>query len=830
MMRILLLSLSFLICSVTIAQINPQIDTKNLFSNKIGQKEAWKSFNQAESYYKKGEGLYDEALKHYLRVYNYNPANAALNFKIGVCYLSSSNKKTALKYLKESSPLVSKKYYLMLGRAYQYNLDYTNAKQAYIDYLAQLKKWQQFDAKKRIDQLIAECENGALLMQDSLPAYIINLGPIVNSYYDDYAPYIAEFDQALYYTSKRPVNEPSRRVSRFSFNERVLLSQNALDGNADNVDDIKQTRASVNMSMAGIDKNTKQFYVYKGKKDNGSIMVVEFKKGKWAKPKKLAGSINHIAYKETSFSCDNAGNAYFVSDRRGGFGGKDIWVAKHKKGHRYGEAINIGDIINTPFDEEGVYITKDGNTIFFSSKGHQGLGGYDVYKSVKVNNEWTKPVNLGHPVNSPADELFYFPTADSLVALYSTIRQGGYGGYDIYKIQVDKRVPFKLIGSVVDSANSKTLAATVTIYDKNTNKVIKQTGVDEYSGIYMIDFDDAGNYGIQVSYDGYKSISADIICPKIKYSTEVYDYKLEKLKSPFTLSGIVTDIDNHKPISAEILIKDPVTNQVLSRTNSLADNGAFRLTFEDKFDMVIDVNAKNYFGATLPVNAKNETNSVINQNFELKISRVDYTVSGLITDDKGQKAVYAALSFYKPGNSEPYTIVVSDSITGKYTAIFDNSGPYIVEVESNGYFFANDAVSFNQGETVAIKNFGLKKMDTGVKIVIKNIIFNTGKTTLRSESFVELDKLANLLDKNPDIRIEVSGHTDNVGSSSVNKKISKLRALTVKNYLVSRGIIDDRIEYEGYGFDQPIAPNDTPEGREQNRRVEIKVLGQKDSK
>jgi outer membrane protein OmpA-like peptidoglycan-associated protein len=81
-----------------------------------------------------------------------------------------------------------------------------------------------------------------------------------------------------------------------------------------------------------------------------------------------------------------------------------------------------------------------------------------------------------------------------------------------------------------------------------------------------------------------------------------------------------------------------------------------------------------------------------------------------------------------------------------------------------------------------------------------------------------------LLQKNAGIRIEVSGHTDNIGSASINKKISKSRALTVKNYLVSRGVEQDRIEYEGYGFDQPIAPNDTPDGRAKNRRVEVKII------
>ena len=123
-----------------------------------------------------------------------------------------------------------------------------------------------------------------------------------------------------------------------------------------------------------------------------------------------------------------------------------------------------------------------------------------------------------------------------------------------------------------------------------------------------------------------------------------------------------------------------------------------------------------------------------------------------------------------------------------------------------------------------VRNYSLKKMETGAKLVIENILFNSGKATLKPQSFEALDKFAELLQKNPTVRIEVSGHTDNTGSASLNKKLSKDRALTVKNYLVNKGIEDERITYAGYGFEQPIAPNDTPEGREQNRRVEIKVI------
>jgi outer membrane protein OmpA-like peptidoglycan-associated protein len=118
----------------------------------------------------------------------------------------------------------------------------------------------------------------------------------------------------------------------------------------------------------------------------------------------------------------------------------------------------------------------------------------------------------------------------------------------------------------------------------------------------------------------------------------------------------------------------------------------------------------------------------------------------------------------------------------------------------------------------------MQKMAAGTRIVVENILFNSGKATLKAESYSELNKLVRLLLENSSVRIEVSGHTDNVGSASLNKRLSRSRAESVKNYLQSHGVDAGRIEFQGYGFDRPIAPNDTPEGRAANRRVEIEVL------
>jgi outer membrane protein OmpA-like peptidoglycan-associated protein len=248
------------------------------------------------------------------------------------------------------------------------------------------------------------------------------------------------------------------------------------------------------------------------------------------------------------------------------------------------------------------------------------------------------------------------------------------------------------------------------------------------------------------------------------------------------------------------------------------------VTFEDKYDMIIHVEAEDYFTNDEAFNALDDTTNVISKNIALKRSKVEFTLSGSITAETNSIPLSAQMSFSRPGERQAFMTVESDSTNGNYSATIEEQGPFLIQIEADGYLFFSEIYQFPEGQTNDTKNVALIKLQVGVKFVVENILFNSGKATMRSESFDEVDKLANLLKKNYKVRIEVSGHTDNVGSATMNKKLSKERALTVKNFLVSRGVEQDRIEHEGYGFDQPIAPNTTAEGKAKNRRVEVKIL------
>nr|WP_321451994.1 OmpA family protein [uncultured Carboxylicivirga sp.] len=850
MKKVALLYIYMMIAFAGFSQENPKISEDSFHSADTENSESLKKLlRTAESYYKKGHDYYGEALKYYLRLEELAPDISELNYKIGVCCLYSSNPKAALQYLQKCSPDVATDYQLHLGRAYQYNLQYVNAQRAYEVYAVSLTPAKQKTFSKELEQLKKECIFGEQAIQDTLPVFIKNLGPVINTYYDEYAAVFSSHgDSAMFFTSRRPTREPKHLKPRTKYKERILVSKNCLYNPVDEVGEPKligrSERSSLssnnNISVSGIIDDKHQLLYYKGKKNNGGIYAATIMQDRLGNFKKLRGKVDHIAYQETSMSAisDTVSSnkadkkrhkiqqtAYFVSNHMGGEGGKDIWKCTWKRKLKFKHIENLGSEINTPFDEEAVFVTPDGKTLYFASNGHQGMGGFDIFKCDKQSDgSWGKPVNMGYPINTPANELFYHPTPDSMFALLATTRDGGYGGLDIYKVEKDPRVPFQMFGSVVNMEDSSMINATISIFNIHSDDLITSVKQDTIDNSYLINFEDVGPYWAQIDAPGYRSVKDTLLCPSKRNSKIEANYELEKLKYPFTLYGKVFDIISANPVQAEVVLKSETDSTLFYRVISDKETGEYSITIEDKATFTLSVTADDYFAYEKEMKLKEFYSDEEQKYISLQPSKVQYYLTGTIKDEITNELIEGRVSFTRPGEDKPFAYSSLDSISKKYTINVEEAGPFLIQVDADGYFFINDTQEFESDSTLIIKDFKLRKMKSGAKIVVENILFNTGKSTLKSSSFVELEKLANLLIENKDVKIEVSGHTDNVGSASVNKKISKARALAVKNYLLSRGVETERVTYTGYGFDQPIADNSTKEGRAQNRRVEIKVI------
>lgn len=201
---------------------------------------------------------------------------------------------------------------------------------------------------------------------------------------------------------------------------------------------------------------------------------------------------------------------------------------------------------------------------------------------------------------------------------------------------------------------------------------------------------------------------------------------------------------------------------------------------------------------------------------------------GVITDAETGLPLETTIEVTDNEKNEVIATYSSNSESGKYLISLPSGKNYGINVNADGYLFSshsfdltNDSISDYKEVK---KDIGLDKLEIGSRVVLKNIFFDYDKATLRSESVSELNRLKRIMNDNPTMKLEIGGHTDSKGADSYNLKLSRSRAESVVNYLIEKGIPADKLTYKGYGETDPVASNDTEEGRQENRRVEFKVL------
>ena len=651
--------------------------SSSYFPNSPGLKEAKKNIRMGNSLFIKGEGYYNEALDYYLKANLFNPDNAELNYKIGICYLYTADKDKAVEHLEKAYRLksdVTEDITYYLGMAYHQNFDFDQAINFYRKYLVVINPRNKNKYLNEINKKIEECKNGKEIIKDTAKVIIDNLGETVNSIYPDYAPVISADESMLIFTSRRPTNIGGLRDPMTGkFFEDIYIAY-LEDWGQWNIEQPGEPINSIYHDAAiGLSPDGQTLYLYKG--DNGGDIYVSYLKGsKWTNPEPLPYPIN-TKYHESSASLGPDGRTlYFVSDRPGSKGGRDIWMSK-RNNKQWSYPINLTNI-NTAYDEEGVFIHPDGKTLYFSSKGHNTMGGYDIFKSTNENGKWSNPTNLGYPINTPDEDLYFVLSASGVHAYISSSRKGTIGDQDIFMIT------YMIAKPVMPSSEANLLA-----WREHPSQDIKFENLISES-------------------------SPSLILWKGKVMNEM-----------------------GTPLEAQIILTD------------------------------------------------NETGEQISE-------------------------------FY------------SNSETGKFIVSLPAGKNYGVAVKKTGYLFHSE--NFNIPENAPFKEVNkdiiLKKIAVGAEVVLNNIFFDFNKATLRPESKTELQNVIEFLQQNPSVTIEISGHTDNVGSYEYNQSLSERRAKAVVDYLVEQGIPLSRLVYKGYSFSKPIASNDTEEGRQLNRRVEFKIL------
>ncbi len=669
----------FLFNAIIDGQNNVEFTKDNFPRDPKGLKTATSNIKRGDNLYFSGK--YFLALDYYLKADKFNSNNAVLNYKIGRSYFNIDLEKSLI-YLEKAnqlSPNLAEDILYLIAQACHGIHEFNKAIEKYREFKNSLPPRVLADIAKEIDKKISECKTGIELMENPVRVFIDNLESAINTPYPEYSPVINADETVLIFTSRHNTTTGGKTdPNDLKYYEDVYISykdNNNEWGKAKNPG--KPLNANLHDATIGLSPDGQTLYVYRGDK-GGDIYVSRLKGNVWSKPIRLNKNIN-TKYHESGASLSPCGRMlYFVSDKPGGIGGHDIYVSELDKKGNWKAAMLLPATINTQYDEEGVFMHSDGKTLYFSSMGHNTMGGYDIFKSVFENGRWSTPENIGYPINTAGDDVFFSISASGRHGYYSSSRAGGYGDQDIYIITF-----LGLEKPMINNSDDNLLAW--------KTQAITETVIEKL---------------------------IDIATPSVTL-----------------FKGRTLDAVTHDPVEAKIILSDIDKNEELA-------------TFS------------------------------------------------------------------------------SNSVTGRFLISLPSGKNYGIAVTAFGYLFHSE--NFNIPEKAVYqeieKDIFLNKIAVGSTVVLRNIFFDFDAATLRAESKNELDRLVKLMKDQTSLKIEISGHTDNVGSAQYNKTLSERRAKSVVDYLISDGIKADRLTFKGYGFDIPIASNETDEGRQQNRRVEFKIL------
>jgi outer membrane protein OmpA-like peptidoglycan-associated protein/tetratricopeptide (TPR) repeat protein len=362
---------------------------------------------------------YDKALKIYKDALKVHPQDAKLNFWTGLTYLSLPNKSESLRYLQTAftiNPKVDDRIYYFLGLSYQSNRQYQKAEEFFNEFKKRNKS-----AAEEVDKKIRQTQYADSLTRSPASAIVENVGKAINSSFHEYSPLVSADGNTMIFTSNRPDKAGAENgVPQF---EDIYISRK-VDGKWSDPEkispniNIKFNDAAASLSPDG--KTLILYYEYGG----GDIYVSNLVGNEWSKPVALNENINTPNFWETSaFLTADGKKLYFTSNREAN--NLDIYVSEMEQTGDWGEAKSLGPVINTPGREDSPVLDSLGTTLYFSSDGHQTMGGTDIFRSEFRNGEWQKPVNLGYPINSVEDDSFFSLTGDRRRAYFSTLREEG---------------------------------------------------------------------------------------------------------------------------------------------------------------------------------------------------------------------------------------------------------------------------------------------------------------------------------------------------------------------------------------------------------------------
>ena len=443
MFRIFCTSLifSFILSGKLPAQSDVRIRKDDFQREKAGFKQAWDHVVSGDAYYDKQGRNYNNAYNHYIQALVYNSTNPELNYKTGISAIYTDHKEEAagffLKAL-ESKSDVADDILFYTGRALQYAGRYDEALEKLSGYLR--SKVKKTDSNVILaKRFIEECNSALIITRDTLQIEISNIGANINSESDDFSPVLTYDGSTIYFASKRKIKNSTNSSIDTRLDDNIYFSRllNGKWGIASIAGD--GLISQYNEAPVSIDSSETKLYIYSGSENGGDIMMSVLKKGDWKTPENLPFNINSIG-SETSLAFSPSGSeVYFITNEgKDNLGGHDIYFISKTADKKWSKPQNCGSGINSAYDEQSVTFSCSGDTLWFSSKGRNSIGGFDIFYSVRTpDGKWGQAINAGYPLNTPWDDMFHSTASSSESIFYfSSNRSGGFGGLDIYMARI----------------------------------------------------------------------------------------------------------------------------------------------------------------------------------------------------------------------------------------------------------------------------------------------------------------------------------------------------------------------------------------------------------
>jgi outer membrane protein OmpA-like peptidoglycan-associated protein len=755
-----------------------------LFSTLTLSAQDSKSLADAERYF--SVRSYDVALPRFLAAIQAGEKDALVHYKTAVCYQKSAETDEQIKSipffeyaLKNSKDLPNSLYY-DLGTIY---LKDENIKKA----LENFTKFQAVSSKAdkklmaQADEALQTCYNALALMAVPRNFKVTHFNSIINTKYTEYNPVVSADESVMAFTALRPNTGKTRTGDRFI--EEIYITYN--NSGAWSEPKVIPIAHDYNVGTAGISADGQKMLIFMGgSSDPGSLFQITKAGEIWSKPSLITPSINTPKYLESTASITPDGKTiYFASDRLGGQGGLDIFKTTLQPNGTWSQPLNLGNEVNTKANEDAPFIHPDQKTLFFTSDGHNTMGGRDIFVTRLNNAKWTSPENMGYPINTTVNDNYFTLIADGTRGYFSSDRKGGMGGQDIYYIDLpaeSANIPLTMIkGKILNAETGKPMPTKIYLIDNETDKKLDFVyDPDPETGNYLIILPPSKNYDMVIESEGFLPYTLNINVPN-----QTYFYELYQLVSLKTIKQFDVVVGQEVQVKNAFYDTDDDVKADLRKTHEakLVQGGTL-----DVYDMMLDLMAaqdKDGINYLTDLILMKDPIEQVNFN-EKENSRIDVATRTYYYDESDeskfeQKKVDGKTIFSLP------TFMVHEEIKKQKNQPEKKSGVY--------------------DKALLTKN--------------ANIYFDAGKSDLKAQYNVQLDAMLSELNKHPDLGVEILGYASAEGSEELNRELSNKRAISVLDYINHKGIVRRRIVAKGYG-----ATKDQRATKEEGRRVEVRIV------